>query len=114
MNHLLLEVFCECEIEKGDSQPLFCKKGVGVNGVHCFNENCKYLSYASVENEIAFVGGLGIVESLDNDCIGLGGNMIPDEVTEKDLEKYKDVWKKICIQKIDEAYETYMKKVSKY
>lgn len=56
-----METFCDCNINNWDIQPDFCKNGAGINGVYCFGDYCKYLSYNSVENEISFVGDLGIV-----------------------------------------------------
>ncbi|MHC1683049.1 MAG: hypothetical protein AB6733_08890 [Clostridiaceae bacterium] len=108
MKHLLLEVYCDCNTNNEENNPKYCANGVGWPGSHCFENSCKFLSYTNCSNEIAYAGDIGVVEKLDH-FIGFGGDMTP-EPYDKDQEKdLKDKWKEICVRKISEAYEEYMK-----
>lgn len=99
MKHMLIEGFCG---EKTDQQIYPCKNSFKM-GIHCFT--CPQFSYTSCPNEIALSNENGIIEHLD-DFIGFGGDMEPKNI--EDLEKYIDVWKKICRAKIVEAHAEYM------
>lgn len=108
IKHLLLEVYCDCKIEKGHLQPSFCILGANRPGAHCFENVCEFLSYSNCMNEIAYVGEQGIVEKLD-DFIAFGVEM--EEICNGDIERKRCLkrWREICLKKIAEAYEEYMK-----
>lgn len=99
MKHLIIEGFCD-EDENLNTYPC---KGTLKMGVCCFE--CSKFSYTFCPNEIAISDEGGTVE----DCIGFGGDMEPIE-TEK-REKYVNIWKKICKEKINEAYDEFMEKI---
>lgn len=104
MNHLLLEVYCDCP--KINSK-LACSKSNFKLGIHCFKSQCKYLSYTKCPNEIAYVNEEGITDN-DECFIGYGGDMEPEDSKKRELTIKE--WRTICLQKIDEAYKTYMEK----
>lgn len=100
MRHLLLEVFCDHDKER-NKDPQICILGSGNPTDSCFENKCKYLSYTKTSNELVYVNENG----LDEYSIAFGGEMLPED--EKDDKKMLDIWKKICIKKIEEAYEEY-------
>lgn len=104
MKHLLLEVICDCEMEK-KLIPDYCKLEPGLPTEQCFSNNCKYLSYTYTEDELVYVNEHGIVESKDF-MIGFGAEMEADN--EETNKKLKNIWKNICKEKIQEAYSEYM------
>lgn len=107
IKHLLLEVYCDCEVSKGQTKPTYCLNGLNNPGSHCFENECKFLSYTNAQNEIAYVGINGLVDQFD-DCVGFGGEMEP-ELNDAELRKrLVSKWKNICKNKIDEAYDEYM------
>lgn len=101
--HVLLEVYCDCK--KGNKD--HCIKGMKSPGVHCFAENCKFLSYTKCPNEISYSGEEGIVEELD-DFVGFGGNMGTEPYNEKVEKELISKWKDICVNKIWEANKEFM------
>jgi hypothetical protein len=104
--HLLMEVYCDCN-KKNSDKPKFCLNGINKPGSHCFENNCKFLSYTECANEIAYVGHDSIVESWDQ-CVGFGAEMEPDSKDEQERENLINKWKEICIKKISEAHDEYM------
>lgn len=108
--HLLMEVYCDCN-KKNSDKPKFCLNGINRPGPHCFENNCKFLSYTECENEIAYVGQKSIVESWEH-CVGFGGEMEPDSNSNSNDDQERGVlinkWKEICIKKISEAFDEYM------
>lgn len=108
IKHLLLEVYCDCNSNNGDTEPNFCANGAGWPGSHCFENNCRFLSYTNCSNEIAYAGDTGVVEKLEH-FIGFGGEMLPEPYDENQEKKLIDKWRDICILKISEAYEDFMK-----
>lgn len=107
MKHLILEVYCDCQLENGDKLPYYCLNGINNPGSHCFENACKFLSYTDCPHEIAYSGELGIVESSEN-FIGFGGEMEPEsnDISERNVLLSK--WNDICVKKISEAYDEYM------
>lgn len=105
MKHLLLEVYCDCE---SCNEPSFCSHGANNPGSHCFENNCKFLSYTNCPNEISYSGDSGIVESVE-DYVGFGGDMLPEPYNEENKKMLIKKWKEICISKISQAYNEYMK-----
>ncbi len=103
MKHVLLELYCDCDIKNEKEKPKYCCDF----GDTCFEHNCQYLSYTYCPNEIAFAGASGVVESFD-DCIGFGGDMEPEPYDENEVEILLNEWKSICKKKIDEAYDEYI------
>lgn len=106
MKHLLLEVYCDCKLEI----PSYCLNDLNSTyrpGSHCFENNCKYLSYTDCPNEIAYAGELGIIETLE-DFIGFGGEMEPNSNDVEKREFLLTKWRDICRKKISEAHEEYM------
>ena len=111
MKHLLLEVYCDCDMKNKKSIPYFCKSTVEIMGVKCFKNKCKHLSFTSVENEIAYVGKYGQVESYASDCIGFGGDM-EDSTKGYETEELINIWENKCKEKIDEAYNDFINEIS--
>ena len=109
MKLLLLEVYCDCESDK--LRPIFCCNGKNSPSVHCFKHSCRYLSYSSCPNELAFSNDDGLIENSDY-SIGLGGDMLPNCLTEDVYNSCKKTWKKIAKTKISEAYTMYMRESS--
>ncbi|HOV28358.1 MAG TPA: hypothetical protein PK566_18635 [Pseudobacteroides sp.] len=105
IKHLLLEVYCDCEDDI--DEPSFCHRGSNFPGIHCFENNCKFLSYTYCPNEISYSSELGLIESM-KDCIGYGGDMLPKPYDEETQKNLVEKWKQICIRKISEAYNEYM------
>ena len=99
MKHLIIEGFCD-EDENKNACPC---NGALKFGVHCFE--CSKFSYTFCPSEIAISDGEGIVE----EWIGFGGDMEPTEQEKKD--EYVTVWNKICKEKINEAYDEFMKQI---
>ena len=99
MKHLIIEGFCD-EDENLNTYPC---SGTLKLGVRCFE--CSKFSYTFCPNEIAISDEDGTVK----DCIGFGGDMEPIE-TEK-REKYVNIWKKICKEKMNEAYDKFMEEI---
>lgn len=99
MKHLLIEGFCDAE----ESVNTFPCKGTLKIGVHCFE--CSEFSYTSCPNEIAISNEDGVVE----ECIGYGGDMEPIEIEKREGDVVR--WNKICKEKINEAYDLFMKKM---
>ncbi len=99
MDHLLIEGFCD-----GDkNQKAYPCKGTLKFGVHCIG--CPKFSYTFCSNEMAISDVNGVVEY----CIGFGGNMEPTDVEKR--EEYIATWNRICKEKIDEAYDEFMKQI---
>ncbi|WP_255320203.1 hypothetical protein [Paenibacillus elgii] len=94
------------ESQEVGTVPKYCKYGVKNPGYHCLKNNCPYVGHAPAPHEIAFSGDSGDVE--DDAWIGFGGEMEPEIYSEsKDME-LKELWKEVCKEKIQEAYEEYM------
>ena len=106
MKHLLLEVYCDC---KDETKPLYCTHGIGWPGSHCFENNCKYLSYTNCPNEIAYAGTTGVVEKIEH-FIGFGGDMYPENCDEESERFLIQKWQEICEEKIAEAYKQFKSK----
>jgi hypothetical protein len=104
MKHVLLEMYCKCNSENEKEKPEYC---IGI-GHNCIQHNCKYWGCTYCPNEIAFAGSTGVVESFD-DCIGFGGEMEPEIYDSNEMNVLLKEWKAICKEKIDEAYDEYMK-----
>lgn len=107
MRHVLLEVYCENNISE---PPLCCKDGIGNPGYHCLSENCPNVSYTYAPFELAYTGEYGVVPD-SNAWIGFGGDMLPIDNDDEKEAKLKELWGRICRQKIQEAYEEYMKQM---
>lgn len=109
MKHLLLEAYCNCE-ESDISK--CCTEGKNQIGIHCFECKCEFLSYTYCPNELAYASKDGVVVD-ENSFIGFGGEMDAN-LDSKDYDSVREdnisLWKKICIQKIAEAYDEYMSK----
>lgn len=103
MKHLLIEGYCDGkEIKK--MHP--CKNTLEL-GIHCLN--CPQFSYTYCPNEIAVSNEWGIVEKQE-DFIGFGAEMESD--SSENRQNYISMWRKICREKISEAYMEYMDKIS--
>ncbi|MDT9121499.1 hypothetical protein RSW84_29045, partial [Escherichia coli] len=79
--------------------------GVKNPGYHCLKHNCPYVGHAPALHEIAFSGENGDVG--DDAWIGFGGEMEPEIYSESKIMTLKKLWKEICKEKIQEAYEEY-------
>ncbi len=109
MKHLLLEVYCDCE---DNDKPPYCLYGIGFQGIHCFDNKCKFLSYTYCPNEIAYSNEIGLIENEEN-FIGFGGEMDSSYCDNSKYTKHRKLlinqWKCICNKKISEAYNEFMK-----
>jgi hypothetical protein len=113
-NHVLLEVHCLNGIgdEEIETAPEFCPK-VHEPGFHCLENNCKHRGITYAPYEIAYADRQGLVP--DSECwIGFGGDMEPEDYDEEKTKILKELWKEICKQKIQEAYEEYMIKSGRF
>lgn len=105
MRHLLLEVYCDYTDSK--SKNSCCLKGDGTISTECFKEKCKHLSFTKTENELAYAGESELVENND-EYIGFGGDMEPENDNYEKRDMLLTKWKEICKKKLDEAYNEYM------
>lgn len=99
MKHIIIEGFCD---EKSNTTMCPCKETFEL-GIHCIG--CPNFSYTHCPNEIAISNEKGIVE----DFIGFGGEMEPME--KERTNEYIALWKTISKDKINEAYDKFMKKI---
>ena len=100
--HVLLEVHCGWEMAKKldvRDLPPCCEKLEKVPTFQCLFSRCPHAAFTSCENTLCYVGENSEAEEL----ISFGG-----EMGSTDFEISE--WKAICIEKIDEAYDEYMKK----
>ena len=102
MKHFIVEGYCEESSDKS-----LCN-GTFQFSMQCFS--CPQFRYTDAPNEIALSSNNGIVEQLE-DFIGFGGEMEPENIEER--EKYVALWRKICREKIEEAYSVYQDTVRK-
>ncbi|KWX81028.1 hypothetical protein JI735_02110 [Paenibacillus sonchi] len=107
LRHVLIEVYCE---NNTSQPPLCCKDGIGNPGYHCLSENCPNVSYTYAPHELAYAGEFGVVPD-SKAWIGFGGDMFPVDKDENKEAELKELWERICRQKIQEAYEEYMKQM---
>ena len=109
--HILLELYCTYEWENTGTHtiPNFCCYGIGNPGYHCIECQCKYVSYTYAPNEISYAGELGEVQDGDA-LVGFGGDMVPIDDSDENIRVRKELWRKICKNKILEAYKEYMNK----
>lgn len=101
MQHLLIEGYCDGK--EGEEYP--CKNILKM-GIHCLE--CSKFSFTTCPNEIAISNGSGLIET-QKDYIGFGGDMEPEDLQKR--EYCLSIWKEICRQKINEAYDEYMRKI---
>lgn len=107
MKHVVLEMYCF--IENENNKPRFCE-GIGHM---CIQNSCEHMGSTYCPNEIAYANDKGIVEAI-NHWIGFGGDMESDDDNIEERAILLDEWKRISIQKIDEAYDEYMKFKNNY
>lgn len=101
MEHIIVEGYCD----GSEKQTIYPCNGVLKMGTHCLT--CSKFSYTYCPNEITISNADGLVE----EYIGFGGNMEPND-TEKRNE-YILLWNKICKEKIEEAFEEFMRQIKK-
>lgn len=104
-----MEVHCLYKIDdtkEVGAVPEYCKYGVKNPGYHCLRNNCPYVGYAPAPHEIAYSGENGDVK--DDAWIGFGGDMEPEKYSESKVSELKALWKEVCKEKIQEAYDDYM------
>lgn len=99
--HILLEVYCEWENKKElDMCDLPCgEKSENLPTYQCLFNRCPYVAFTSCENTLCYIGKNSEAEEL----ISFGG-----EMGDTDLEISE--WEKICADKINEAYDEYMRR----
>lgn len=100
-NHILIEAYCTKDVDSEDA--VECELGFNKININCFVPICPHLGITPCQNEISITDSDGIAAH----WIGFGGDMSSDDETQrkKDLAR----WEKLCISKINEAYEIYMK-----
>ena len=106
MAHLLLEMYCN-HVENPEGS---CSYNMVRMGIHCFENKCKFLNYTYCPNELAYSGAEGLVSGEDS-SVGFGGEMdaeLNSNNYETKRQTYLERWEKICQEKINEAYESYM------
>ncbi|WP_240343742.1 hypothetical protein [Paenibacillus sp. SYP-B3998] len=107
---MILEVHCLHGIgeqEENERIPEFCKRGVGKLGYHCMENKCAFMAFTDAPNEIAYSGNEGVIPDGDT-LIGFGGDMEPHDYNKHEIDELKNMWEKICRNKIQEAYDEYM------
>ncbi len=109
---VMLEIYCGFEHSNVDKRDIkdFCINGIYNPGYHCLE--CLCLSYTKVENQLSFVGKNGEVSDI-NSSIGFGGEMEFDDIDDEKRHQLINKWEMISKKKIDEAYDEYMKELSK-
>lgn len=108
--HLIVELHCLYgvgEQELDTQAPSFCENGVHKPGYHCLVKNCEFAGHAPAPLEIAYSDECGEVDS--DAWIGFGDDMDPDPYNNKMVSELKSSWEKLCKDKVNEAYEHYMK-----
>lgn len=104
INHVLLEVYCS-KNWRDDGDSIDCsKKGPCYE---CLAEKCKYCTFTSHENALCYVDSSSSVTEI----ISLGGEMLPENVYRDEVREA--LWEKISREAINEAYDKYMKEISK-
>ncbi|WP_054028701.1 hypothetical protein [Bacillus sp. FJAT-28004] len=96
------------ETEEKDNVPTFCKYGVHKPGYHCLANDCQFAGHAPAPHEIAYSHEDGEVGH--DAWIGFGGDMEPEPYNENAVTMLKDTWKKVCKEKVHDAYDEYMLK----
>ncbi|MBE5932440.1 MAG: hypothetical protein E7263_03340 [Lachnospiraceae bacterium] len=98
IEHFLLEGLCDGE----ENEKKIPCHGTLTMGYHCLM--CPKFSYTFCPNEIVLTNKEGVVV----ESIGFGGDMEPSEIENR--KEYVMLWKEICKEKINEAYEEYMRR----
>lgn len=111
--HLTIEVSCDYTTEQTDNNmPSFCEYGIKVPGYHCMFNSCPYVAFTDAPYEIAYAGKKGEINMYDEfSWAGFGEDMNPAETDIEITNRLKNIWKKTCVKKIEEAYMEYMKKM---
>ena len=107
INHILIELFCRRNYNANSpiEIPSFCESDDCSPKYECLLNKCPYLDFTSHENALCYINE----DSETEEIITLGGDMLLDE--SNDCEKERLLWKQICLQKIEEAYQMYMEKI---
>ena len=117
MSHILLEAYCilERSDKKSEDHTSACVSISGQPSFECFFHKCPYLTFASCENAICYIGDASVAEEI----IIFGGEMENVENAGDDMCRKQIIsdrtkqWKQISQNKINEAYEEYMDKIAK-
>jgi hypothetical protein len=112
MKHVLVELICLFNTgenaQQGQAPPQFCLYGPKKEGFHCLGGDgvrpCPHLGYCEAEHELAYAGDKGEVDR--DEWIGFGGDL---QVAGIDDQTALALWRKISTQKINEAYDQYMR-----
>ncbi|MGG5342854.1 hypothetical protein [Enterococcus sp. AZ192] len=107
MEHIMIELFLEDDVDLNQDLE---------QGAKFKNLIDSSKGVTIVEHEVAYVGKNGFVHGVE-DSIGFGGEMDIDSAIENSVEKREyltSLWEKVCREKIDEAYEEYMKLKHEY
>lgn len=97
-NHILIEAFCFCDKNEDGTCVYANRPGPTYS---CMFEKCPHFAYTSCEDSLCFINS----QSHSDEIISLGGEMIPDGVSE---EHAKALWRDISLRKLNEAYDEYM------
>lgn len=103
MEHLLIEVYLEDDVDLNQD----LEQGAKLKSLL---ESSR--GYTITEHELVYAGKNGFVHEIE-ESIGFGGEMDIEGNSEEAIEKRAELinlWNTICREKIDEAYEEYMKK----
>ena len=104
INHVLLELYCTKKW-RDDGVNIDCTKDAPT--YECLAGKCKYCAFTSHENALCYVDSSSSVTEI----IALGGEMLPENV-DRD-EASEALWEKISREAIKDAYDKYMKEISK-
>lgn len=63
------------------------------------------MAFTDAPYEITYADKMGEI-NVDNEfeCIGFGGDMEPENISEEERQQLTLAWKNICVKKIREAY----------
>lgn len=112
--HVILEVVCCLNFEDKDSPavPACCLKGAGKPGVHCLVDRCLHVGFTDAPHELAFSDANGEIDIADETVwVGFGGDMEPDDISDRTRNELTGLWERIAKKKIKEAYLEYMKRM---
>lgn len=101
INHVLLELFC---LKSREDQTKECD--LDCPTYECLVNKCPFCSFTSHENALCYVNDQGYA----NHIISLGNEMLPQCMNPNDAQK---TWEKIAVEAIEEAYDKYIKEISK-
>ena len=107
-NQILLEIYCGKKFDNNleYSFPCYCPNKDSIPNYLCILNKCPFCVFAPCENSLCFINDKSEAEEI----ISFGGEMLGDFIDNADAKK---IWKTIAVNKINEAYDAYMKEIQK-